>query len=75
MTSANVILYRISKDGQEVAEHREHMLCKSHLSELLKFQPPEALTIQPHGLDEHEAPWEGEETNLKAFLINHRIIQ
>ena len=38
-TSANVIEYRIEKDGKQVGSYRQHLLCKSHYEELLKYQP------------------------------------
>lgn len=68
MTSANVTLFRIEKNGEKVGEHRLHHYCKPRWEELLKFSPVESHTITPHGLDEHEAPWEGDTQNLRDFL-------
>jgi hypothetical protein len=74
MTSANVINFTITKAGNKVGSHSEHMLCKPRLKELLKFQPPEDFKIQSTWLDEHEAPHEGEQLNLADFLRQNRII-
>lgn len=67
-TSANVVEYRIMKDEEVVGRHRQHCYCKTHWDDLCKFSPLEEHTIIAHGLDEHEAPWEGEKQSLMSFL-------
>ncbi len=69
MTSANVIEYWIEDlQGNLVGSHSQHMYCKTHWGELLKFTPPENFTITRHGLDEEEEPWYDEPMNLAVFL-------
>ncbi|HKZ43108.1 MAG TPA: hypothetical protein VJ044_19270 [Candidatus Hodarchaeales archaeon] len=68
MTSANVIEYRIKKDGKEVGHHRENVMCTQHFEELVKFAPLEEHTITSYGYDEEEEYWEGKSKNLKRFL-------
>ena len=70
-TSANVIEYRImTLDDKNVGLHRQHLLCKEHWEDLIKFQPLENHTIQAYGYDEEDEYWESEEIeNLKDFLI------
>ena len=71
MTSANVTEYRIfDKSGKQVGEHRQHMLCKTHWEKLLEFKPVEEHTIQAHGFDVNEVPWEGPSVNLRLFLLD-----
>ena len=67
-TSANVIEYRIEKDGKQVGSYRQHLLCKSHYEELLKYQPLGDHTITSFGYDEDEEYWEGETQNLDVYL-------
>lgn len=69
-TSANVIEYRImTLDDKNVGLHRQHLLCKEHWEDLLKFQPLENHTIQAYGYDEEDEYWESEDIhNLKEFL-------
>jgi len=69
-TSANVIEYRIEKDGAAVGNHHYNIMCKSHFEELLKFQPLEEHTITPYGYDEEEDYWEDESENLNDFLMH-----
>jgi len=68
MTSANVIEYRIEKDGKQVGSHRENMMCKTHYEELLVFEPLSEYTIIPYGYDEEEDYWEDEPVNLEDFM-------
>lgn len=69
-TSANVIEYRVmTLDGRNVGLHRQHLLCKEHWEDLIKFQPLENHTIQAYGYDEEDEYWESEDIhNLKEFL-------
>lgn len=69
-TSANVVEYRITKDNEEVGTHRQNILCKTNWDELCQFLPLDEHMIQAYGLDEYEAPWEGELKNLEQFLID-----
>ena len=74
MTSANVVIYIIRKNGERVSQHRVNVMCNPHWEDLhRKFQPSSEYTIQPTGLDEHEAPWEGDETSLYEFLSQRKI--
>ena len=69
MTSANVIEYRIEKDGEEVGHFRKHLLCKlPEYSDLLRYQPTNEYTITPYGYDEEDEYWEDEPENLETFL-------
>ncbi len=69
MTSANVINYLIrNKDGTIVETHRQHLLCKTHWGDLLKFTPPEDFTITSTWLDEDERYFQDEPRNLKNFI-------
>ena len=68
-TSANVIEYRIEKDGKIVGNHREHLLCRSHYEDLLKFQPLKDYTITPYWYDEEEDYDEAEPKNLSLIHI------
>ena len=68
-TSANVVKYTILKDGIEVGNHRQHMLCKSRWDELCTFMPIDKYTIIEHGLDENEASWQNDEVPLNKFLL------
>jgi hypothetical protein len=53
-TSANVIEYRIEKDGVSVGHYRQHLMCKSHYEELLKYEPLKEHTITPWGYDDED---------------------
>ena len=68
MTSANVIEYTISKDGEQVGHYRQNLMCKSNYEELLRFQPLSECTIQPYGYDEEDDFWEDDEENLENYL-------
>jgi hypothetical protein len=67
-TSANVTRYVIRRDGRIVGEHTQHALCKYNHHELLKYQPPERFTIQPHWDDEDEVTHAYDERPLAEFL-------
>jgi hypothetical protein len=69
MTSANVIEYRIEKNGEEIGNFRKHLMCRlPDYSDLLKYKPTSDYTITPYGYDEEEDYWEEETENLKDFL-------
>ncbi len=68
MTSANVVEYRIEKDGKTVGHHRQHLMCNDRSDELLKFKPLEEHTITAFGYDEEEEYWEEEPENLDKYL-------
>lgn len=68
-TSANVVKYRILKDGKEVGEHRQHILCKTNWDSLCAFVPLDKYTIIEYGLDENEASWQNDEVPLNKFLF------
>lgn len=68
-TSANVVEYRIEKNGEVVGNFRKHMLCKlPDYSDLLVYQPLNEHTITPYGYDEEEEYWEDDTMNLENFL-------
>ena len=67
-TSANVIEYRIEKDGIQVGNYRQNVMCKSRYEELLKYEPLQDHTITPYGYDEEEDYWEDDTQNLKTYL-------
>ena len=71
MTSANVVIYVIRKDGAVVGEHRVNILCKPNWAALGQYAIA-THTIQPTGFDEDEAPWEGDEEPLEVFLLRIR---
>jgi hypothetical protein len=68
MTSANVIIYKVFRNGEEVGELRQHVLCKDRSKELLKYLPLEEHSIQATWEDEEEEYYEGEVKNLLDFL-------
>jgi hypothetical protein len=68
MTSANVVEYRIYKDGEQVGHYRQHLMCVGRYHELLKYQPLSEHTIEPYGYDEEEGVWYDKEQNLEKFL-------
>jgi len=70
-TSANVIEYRIEKNGEQVGSYRQHMMCKDRYDELLKYQPLAEHSITPYGYDEEEDYWEGDTSNLEDYLRKH----
>jgi hypothetical protein len=67
-TSANVIEYRIEKSGVSVGSYRQHLMCKSHYEELLKYEPLKEHTITAWGYDEDDEEWEDKPINLEDFL-------
>jgi len=68
-TSANVIEYRIEKNGEIVGNFRKNLLCKfPDYSDLLKYQPLIDHTITPYGYDEEDEYWEDDTVNLENFL-------
>lgn len=68
-TSANVIEYRIEKNGEIVGNFRKNLLCKfPDYSDLLKYQPLIQHTITPYGYDQDEEYWEDDTQNLENFL-------
>lgn len=68
MTSSNVIEYRIEKNGEQIGQHRENLLCKSHFEKLLQYEPLKDHIITSYGYDEEEEYWEGPSENLEIFL-------
>ena len=68
MTSANVIEYRIERDGKEVGHHRINVMCKTHFENLLKFEPYSAHKITAYGYDEEEEYWEDKPEPLLKLL-------
>jgi len=77
-TSANVIEYRITKNGKEVGYFRKHLMCKlPDYSDLLKYQPLSEHEITPNGYDEEDEYWEDDTQNLETFLkkmVGNKII-
>lgn len=74
MTSANVVYFRIRDAGGKILkEHRENILCKSRFHELVQFVG-DGVTVQSHGEDEYESPWEGDRMDLRDFLKRKRVI-
>jgi hypothetical protein len=73
MTSANVVIYVIRKDGKIVGEHSQHYYCKTKWERLLQFQPLAEHTIQWTWLDEDEAPHTKDPEPLVDFL--ERIVK
>lgn len=67
-TSANVIEYRIEKNGISVGSYRQHLMCKSHYEDLLKYKPLKEHTITAWGYDEDDEEWEEKPVNLDVFL-------
>ncbi len=70
-TSANVVEYRIEKDGKQVGNYRQNVMCKGRYEEMLKYEPLEDHTVTPYGYDEDEDYWEGDTQNLKVYLEKH----
>jgi hypothetical protein len=80
MTSANVVEYRIEKNGEEIGNFRKNILCKlPDYSDLLKYKPLSEHNITPCGYDEDEEYWEDETINLELFLKsmirNNKVIK
>jgi hypothetical protein len=73
MTSANVIEYRIERDGSGVGHHRVNVMCKEHWEELLKFEPFDQHTIAAYGYDEEEEYWEEKPISLLKFLKDRAV--
>jgi len=68
-TSANVIEYRIERNGETVGNFRKHLLCRlPDFADLLKYQPLNEHVITPWGYDEEEDEWEDLPENLDEFL-------
>jgi len=68
-TSANVIEYRIERNGEPVGNFRKHLLCRlPDFADLLKYQPLNEHVITPWGYDEEEDEWEDLPENLDEFL-------
>lgn len=67
-TSANVVEYRIEKDGKQVGNYRQNIMCAGRYEEMLKYQPLEEHTVTPYGYDEDEDYWESDTQNLKIYL-------
>ena len=69
-TSANVVNYRIFRDGKEVGSHRQNLLCKLRDNELAeRFLPTSDFEIESWGYDEDEALWIGERENLQDWFV------
>lgn len=68
MTSANVTIYVIRKNGKIVGEHEQHSYCKTRWEKLLKFQPLAEHTIQWTWLDEEEESHQEDPEPLVDFL-------
>lgn len=68
MTSANVTIFKIKKDGQVIAKHSQHDYCKTHWEDLLKYQPLSDYTILRTWVDEDEEYHEYEEIPLSKFM-------
>ena len=68
MTSANVINYRIERNGEVVGEHRQNLMCRTNWHRLIDYTPFAEHNITPYGEDENEAPWTGETTTLLEFF-------
>jgi len=79
-TSANVIEYRIERNGETVGNFRKHLLCRlPDFADLLKYQPLNEHVITPWGYDEEEEEWEDLPENLDEFLrgmvISNKLIR
>lgn len=69
MTSANVVEYRIEKEGKQVGHFRKNLMCRlPEYSDLLKYQPLNEHQITAYGYDEDEDYWEDDSVNLEEFL-------
>ncbi len=74
-TSANGIEYRIlNKDGKQVANYHENIMCKMHFDRYLVHTPHNEFTIQAWGYDEDEEYWEGKKENLETFLKKNKVL-
>jgi len=67
-TSANVVEYRIERNGKQVGNYRQNIMCTGRYEEMLKYQPLEEHTVTPYGYDEDEDYWESDTQNLKTYL-------
>ena len=68
-TSANVVEYTITKNGERAGRFRKHLLCKfPEYSELLKYEPLDEHEITAWGYDEEEAYWENDPVPLGEYL-------
>ena len=64
MTSSNIIEYIIfDKELNEVGRHRQNIMCHTNNDGLEKFRPFSDFTILPHGYDENEEHWKGNNEN------------
>lgn len=73
MTSANVVEYRIEKDGKQVGSHYHNVMCNSNFEKLLVFLPLGSHMITSYGYDEEEEYWEEEPVCLESFLREMKI--
>jgi len=68
MTSANVVYYKVYRDGTLILDDHQHLLCKNTIDEkLYSIDNPDECTLVTIWPDEYECPHEGE-NNLAAFL-------
>ena len=73
MTSSNVIEYIIfDKELNEVGRHRQNIMCHTNNDGLEKFRPFSDFTILPHGYDENEEHWKGNNENLQDWLSKNK---
>ena len=73
MTSANIIQYLIfDKNGVEVGNHRQNIMCRINNDVLEKFTPSSDYEILPYGYDENEDYWEGDKEKLSDWLLKNK---
>lgn len=69
MTSANVIQYTITKNGNRVGAFRKNVLCRlPEYSDLLRYEPLSEHEIIAWGYDEEDEYWENDVVNLEKYL-------
>ena len=73
MTSANVVFYDLKEDGVLIDSISGNILCKFPLTEFMRKSTP-TCTVTMRGLDEYEAPWEGEPTPIREFMESRRSV-
>jgi len=67
-TSANVIKYKIYRNGKIVGGYHINLMCKIQYTPLLKYTPTNEHTIMEYWYDEDEELHKKEEIPLDKFL-------
>lgn len=70
MTSANVIYYKVFKNGDLIGEHRQNMLCRDSSERLLMYYPQDEFQIRADWVDEEEVAHKEKPMPLDQWFLN-----